>query len=252
MITIDKTENPTIVVSVRFKVPIIRAGVAATLGAYPGLLVLDTQGQDVDDLVDLSGVTAGVHVLVADYENALSVAGLLRRNASSRLAPQTKILLVSHRDGEADVRRALECGIQGYLPLDCQPEEMTSSVVSLYRGVRCLGRTAAQRVAESFDHEALTDRETEVLRCVVAGDANKIVAKKLNIALGTVKVHVRSIMSKLGARTRTEAAAVAQRRGLSWVDAEIDQGAAAFARHVDNTLGHVEPRITMGNPGVIQ
>jgi Tfp pilus assembly protein PilV len=55
---------------------------------------------------------------------------------------------------------------------------------------------------------------------VAAGDANKMVAKKLSIALGTVKVHVRSIMSKLGARTRTEAAAVAQRRGLVELHAE--------------------------------
>lgn len=226
MITSETSESPAIVVSVLFNVPIICAGVTATLRGNPALLVLGTQGRGGDDLLDLSRLTAGSHVLVADYDNALWAARSLRTNASFRSAPQTKILLLSHRDGEADVRRALEYGIQGYLPLDCQPEEMTEGVVSLYRGMRCLGRVAAQRVAESFDYEALTDRETEVLRCVVAGDANKIVAKKLNIALGTVKVHVGSIMSKLGARTRTEAAAVARRRGLFWTCAEVDGGAA--------------------------
>jgi DNA-binding NarL/FixJ family response regulator len=251
MMTTEQSESPAIVVSLLFKVPIIRAGVAATLRANPGLLVLGTQGQGVHDLVHL--LTGGIHVLVADYDNALSAARLLRSKAVPRATPPTRILLLSHRDGEADVRRALESGIQGYLPLDCQPEEMTEGVVSLYRGRRCLGRAAAQRVAESFDYEALTEREIEVLRYVVAGDANKIVAKKLNIALGTVKVHVRSIMSKLGARTRTEAAAVAQRRGLFWSGADIEQGAGELgAAGVDDLHGHAGPRITMGNPGLIQ
>ena len=69
-------------------------------------------------------------------------------------------------------------------------------------------------IAEHAAEESLSPREIEVLRLVVAGCANKIVARELDIALGTVKVHVKSIMTKLGARTRTEAAAVAQRRGL--------------------------------------
>ena len=123
------------------------------------------------------------------------------------------MLVVSHRHAEADVRRALEAGVQGYLPLDCETSELVESVIALHRGQRALGRMVAQRMAESFDHEGLTDRELEVLRLVVAGDANKSIAKKLDIAVGTVKVHVRSIMGKLGARTRTEAASAARPDG---------------------------------------
>ena len=63
------------------------------------------------------------------------------------------------------------------------------------------------------------------LRCLVTGAANKAVAKKLNIALGTVKVHVRSIMGKLDARTRTEAATVAIKRGL--ITDAVDAAAGA-------------------------
>lgn len=165
---------------------------------------------------------AGIDVVVADYDTALTIARMLKRNAFARPASSTRIMIVTPRDGEADVRRALECGVQGYLPLDSKPTDVIDGVVALHRGQRVLGRIVAQRVAESFDHEALTIREIDVLRFVVAGDANKTVAKKLNIALGTVKVHVRSIMGKLGARTRTEAAAVARRRGLVEGEPEID------------------------------
>jgi DNA-binding CsgD family transcriptional regulator len=94
------------------------------------------------------------------------------------------------------------------------PDELTEAVTSLHRGMRWLDRVAAQKLAAGYGQEPLTERETDVLRCLVTGAANKTVAKKLNIALGTVKVHVRSIMGKLDARTRTEAATVAIKRGL--------------------------------------
>jgi DNA-binding NarL/FixJ family response regulator len=128
--------------------------------------------------------------------------------------PTTKIVVVTQRDRESDIRHALELGVQGYLSLGCGLEEMAEGVIAVHRGRRHLGQSAAHRIAESFGHQALTSREIDVLRLVVAGYANKMVANELEIALGTVKCHVKSILEKLGAKTRTEAAAVAQRRGL--------------------------------------
>jgi len=202
---------------------IVRAGVAATLKAVPGLSVqIGEQPSVVHSEAGVLAAMVGTHVVVADYDSALVVAKAVKRNGFARPAPSARIMIVSQRNGEADVRRALECGIQGYIPLESNPEDVVDGVIALHRGQRVLGRLVAQRVAESFDHETLTCREVEVLRLVVAGDANKLVAKKLNIALGTVKVHVRSIMSKLGARTRTEAAAIARRRGLVDAGSESD------------------------------
>ena len=78
-----------------------------------------------------------------------------------------------------------------------------------------------------------------MLRLVVAGYANKMVAKELDIALGTVKVHVKSIMGKLGAKTRTEAAALARRRGLI-------QNEGLFAAGIDMAAG--SPTRRSGSP----
>jgi DNA-binding NarL/FixJ family response regulator len=218
----------SIAVLVAFTDPIVRAGLVATLKAVPTLSV-----QAEEDMAVLHFETRAlqiiddIHVVVADYDSALTIASTLKRCAASRPSASTRIMIVSPRDGEADVRRALECGVRGYLPLECSPADVADGVVALHRGQRILGRIAAQRIAESFDHEALTSRELDVLRLVAAGDANKTVAKKLCIALGTVKVHVRSIMSKLDARTRTEAAAVARRRGL----VELEPEAIALPPH---------------------
>jgi two-component system NarL family response regulator len=200
--------------------PIIRAGIAATLIAVPGLSVqVDEQTSVVHS--EPSAI-AGIDVVIADYGSALTIARAINKNSFARPAPPTRIMILSQQDGETEIRRALECGIQGYLPLESTPEDVVEGVVSLHRGQRVLGRVVAQRVAESFAHAALTRRELDVLRLVIAGEANKVVARRLSIATGTVKVHVRSIMSKLGARTRTEAASVARRRGLVGVDPEIE------------------------------
>ena len=69
-------------------------------------------------------------------------------------------------------------------------------------------------MAESLTRATLTSRELEVLRLVVIGQANKLIARELDIELSTVKSHVSAIMSKLGARSRTEAARIASSRGL--------------------------------------
>ena len=204
-----------IVVSVIHKDPLVRAGVVATLSAQSHFVVqLEEDLPGHSDNTNPAKASRDVDVVIADYDRAMLIAGELRRNRDDRQASTTKIMIVSERDGELQVRHALETGIQGYLSIDCRPEEIADGVIALHCGQRRLGQLAARRVAESFDHEALTHRQIEVLRLVVAGCANKIVARELDIALGTVKVHVKSIMTKLGARTRTEAAAVAQRRGL--------------------------------------
>ena len=194
---------------------IVRVGLVATLKAVPTLSVhFAEEVAVVQSEADALAAIDGIDVVVADYESALAMARALRQHTVPRAVCSARIMIVSQRDSEADVRRALESGVQGYLLLESNPVDVTDGVVALHRGQRVLGRVVAQRIAESFDHEALTGREIDVLRLVAAGDANKLVAKKLSIALGTVKVHVRSIMGKLGARTRTEAAAVARRRGL--------------------------------------
>jgi DNA-binding NarL/FixJ family response regulator len=205
-----------IVVSVFYKDALVRAGVAATLSLQPAFVVVD--GQQASSTASsrkfLREAVPSIDVVVADYDHALAIAALVKQEDPTQPLSSIKIIIVSPRDGEAEIRHALQQGIHGYIALSCPLEEMEKAVVAVYRGHRHLGQSVAQRIAESFDHEALTGREIAVLRLVVTGYANKMIAKELDIALGTVKSHVKSILGKLRAKTRTEAAAVSQRRGL--------------------------------------
>ena len=81
-------------------------------------------------------------------------------------------------------------------------------------GLRYVSRSVAQRMADSLARTSLTLRETEVLSLAAGGESNKAIARDLAIKSGTVKSHMSSIMSKLGASSRTHAASIAAARGL--------------------------------------
>jgi len=167
---------------------------------------------DVELLPDHADA-AFAEVVVADYETGVELCAAVRSAARSG-GPQPRILVFTHRDTEVEIRHALDTGVRGYLTADCAPEELLDGVRALHLGMRHLGGVAAGRLADSVVSEWLTSRETEVLRLVVQGLGNKGVARRLDISVGTVKTHLKAIFVKLNARTRTEVAAVARRRGL--------------------------------------
>lgn len=200
-------------VAVAYKDPVVRAGLTSILTSEIGF--------DVSIVTPAWGTSVEAHpeamsadVVVADYETALTIFDSGRPRAPRACAKVPRVMVVSHRDGESEIRHALDRGAHGYLLLGCRLDEMIDGVRALHRGQRHLGQSAAQRVVESLSYEELTVREGDVLRLVSMGCVNKTIAGELNIAIGTVKAHVKSILAKLGARTRTEAAAIAQRRGL--------------------------------------
>lgn len=198
--------------------PLLALGLGAVLGALPGLDVRRATGADGEPDV-------AVHVLLTDYAGALRHLAGLRCHAVPRALAGARVLVAGASDREHDVRRALEAGVHGYLPLGCGVDELAAAVQALGRGGRYLSMTVAQRMAESLTHEALTARETEVLTLIVRGRCNKTIARELAIAVGTVKAHVKAIMAKLDATSRTHAASIAARRGL--VETPADEADAA-------------------------
>jgi DNA-binding NarL/FixJ family response regulator len=184
--------------------PLIAVGLAAALRQVPGLSVQVHGGE---------GLSAeAVDVIVADYQDGMQLA-----SAPGLRAPGLKharVLVMTTHDREHEVRLALEAGVYGYLLLGCPIQELIAGVNALCRGSRYLCLAVAQRMAESLTREALTPREADVLRLLVRGQCNKSIAKQLDIAVGTVKAHVKAIMGKLDASSRTQAASVAAQRGL--------------------------------------
>ena len=99
------------------------------------------------------------------------------------------------------MRSALEAGVAGYVLFECNRQEVIDCVHDVGVGARYVCATAACRVADSLSHAALPHREIEVLQLLVKGYCNKSIGRRLAIATGTVKAHVKNVLEKLGALT---------------------------------------------------
>lgn len=206
MIPID-----TFKVVVMCRDPLVRAGLRDTLQAEPEFQLLPNDWQSS---ASYSVEHTHVDLVVADYEHALELLADCRATGPMRHGWMPNVLIVTHRDSEGEIRHALEAGVRGYLLLGCGLDEIIRAARSVRRGIRYVGMLAAQRLADSVACSSLTFREMDVLRLVVKGHSNKVVARQLDIAIGTVKSHLKSIFEKLDATSRTEVAAVAEERGL--------------------------------------
>lgn len=191
-------------VHLHYRDPLVLAGLIAALAAQSDI-----------ELVDSNEGPAGCgEVVVADYESGLSLMSLYHARDSQHRTTLPRVLIVTRCESPGEIRHALEQGAMGYLILGCALSEVVDAVRALRQGSRHIDATAACRLADSVACEAPSQREVEVLRLVADGLGNKAIARQLDIAVGTVKAHLRTAFQKLGAASRTEAASVAGMRGL--------------------------------------
>jgi len=125
-----------------------------------------------------------------------------------------RIIVLADAARETEVQRAMQRGAYGYLVLNSPLSEVNECVRRVASGARYVCPEAAARIASSFGRTDLTPREIEVLELMASGLSNKLIAERLTVSEGTVKSHVRSIFGKLGTESRTQAARVAQERGI--------------------------------------
>jgi DNA-binding NarL/FixJ family response regulator len=185
---------------------LVCAGLSAALRQHAGF---DTF---VDGCDDTNWDLPQIDVIITDYDNAMRLASSVGRALDTMAAART--LIVTTNDRETDIRRAIEAGIHGYVLLGGPLSELIEGVTAVANGLRYLSRSVAQRIAESLTHTSLTSREIQVLSLVAAGECNKAIARELRIEMRTVKSHMTSIMSKLAATSRTQAASIGATRGL--------------------------------------
>ena len=125
-----------------------------------------------------------------------------------------RIVVLSNYSGSEDVYRAVRSGAMAYLTKDASGEELINAIKSVHRGLRYFPHLALERLAERTPAVELTPRETEVLFCITRGCSNREIAEDLGIAEKTVRIHVSSLLDKMGARDRTQATIYALQRGL--------------------------------------
>jgi DNA-binding NarL/FixJ family response regulator len=125
-----------------------------------------------------------------------------------------RIIMLTTFEGDVEIQRALQAGAWGYLLKNMPPSELVQVIRHVHAGKKRIPAEVAAQLAEHMSDEELTAREIEVLRKVAGGNRNRDIADLLFISEETVKVHIKHIMDKLGARDRTQAITIAVRRGI--------------------------------------
>lgn len=154
----------------------------------PDVVLLDVRMPDVDGIAALSEILSS--------------------------APQTKVIMLTTSDTEEDVYRALSLGAKGYILKETEPNVLLDSIRAVASGGMCVP-DAIRRIYEARASEkGLTAREREILLYISKGFSNDEIGKQLGISANTVKAHVASILSTLGAGDRAESVAIGIQRGL--------------------------------------
>jgi DNA-binding NarL/FixJ family response regulator len=184
--------------------PLVRVGLQVTLGAHADMQIVSAP--DSTNRPDATDLTNG-DVVVTDYDSGV-------RLASSAGPSGCSVLIVTIDASEASIRRAIEAGAHGYLLLTSRLEAIVDAVRSIHRGDTAIDPAVAAKMVSSLRYPRLTDREYEILRLLLLGLSDKAIAATLGRSAGTVKTHVKSVLSKLNATSRTHAVSVARQRGL--------------------------------------
>jgi len=146
-------------------------------------------------------------ILIADYRSGIA---LMRQHRDE----DECVLVVTHCDKEGEIRHAIQAGGHGYLLQNCVPAEMEPALIAISNGQRYVSEAAMRSLAGSAHRDALTLRETDVLHLLCKGYCNKLIARELGIGVGTVKSHLKAVMSKLNVSARTQAVIAATQLGL--------------------------------------
>ena len=128
--------------------------------------------------------------------------------------PDARFIILTTYTGDVQISRALKAGARAYLLKSLLRRELLDTIRAVFAGQKRIPAEVAAQVADHLADDSLTSREIDVLRLIAAGNANKIVADKLSITEETVKGHVKSILSKLGANDRTHAVTIGLKRGI--------------------------------------
>jgi DNA-binding NarL/FixJ family response regulator len=191
--------------------PLLRSGIAALINDQPDmdLVAQASDGREAIQLFrqDRPDVTL-MDLRLPDMSGIDAMIAIRAEFADAR------ILMLTTFEGDVEIQRALRAGARGYLLKSMPPKDLVAAIRQVHAGKKSVPTTVAAHLAEHMSDEALTEREVDVLARVAGGNRNRDIAEQLFISEETVKVHMKHIMEKLGANDRTQAVAIAIRRGI--------------------------------------
>jgi len=192
--------------------PVVREGLVAIFKSQSDMKVVAeaTNGEETLEMCNQHLPDVLLLDLRMPRKDGLQVMAEL----AARTVSGPRVIVMTTYDNEDDIRRSLKTGAKGYLVKDIAAEQMRESVRRVAAGESVLSSNIAAKLAESIAHPELSKRERQVLKYLANGRSNKEIAQILYISEHTAKAHVRAVMTKLNADSRTEVIAIATKYGL--------------------------------------
>ncbi len=191
--------------------PLMREGIGAIISSQPDM-VLVAAAANAHDAVQLFR-THRPDVTLMDLRLP-DMSGIEAMTAIRTEFPTARIMILTTFEGDVEIQQALDAGACGYLIKSMPTHELAHAIRHVHAGKKRIPTEIVTQLVEHLSDEALTDREIEVLSHVAGGNRNRDIAERLFISEETVKVHIKHIMEKLEAKDRTQAIAIAVRRGI--------------------------------------
>jgi DNA-binding NarL/FixJ family response regulator len=191
--------------------PLLREGIASIINSQPDMLLVSQAANGAEAIQRYREHRPDVTLMDLRLPGLNGIDTMIAIRSEFADA---RIIMLTTFEGDVEIQRALEAGARGYLLKSMPPQDLVQVIRQVHAGKKQVPLEVATHLAEHMGDETLTKRELEVLRELAAGHRNRDIAGRLFISEETVKVHLKHIMDKLGARDRTQTVAIAVRRGM--------------------------------------
>ena len=190
---------------------LVRDGIASLLGSQEDMRVVAEAGTGLEALGEFRKHRPDITLMDLRMPDMNGIDAMI---AVLNDFPNARFIVLTTYSGDVEIVRALRAGAQAYLLKGHLRKELFETIRNVHDGRRRIPPEIASQIANHTADSSLSIREIDVLQLIAAGNANKLVADKLSISEDTVKGHVKSILSKLGAHDRTHAVTIALKRGI--------------------------------------
>ena len=191
--------------------PLMREGIAAVIRNEPDMLLVGEASSGQEAIQKFREHRPDITLMDLRLPD---IGGIDAMVAIRTEFADARVVMLTTFEGDAEIQRSLEAGAQAYLLKSMPRKQLLDAIRKVHAGKKHVPPEVAAHLAEHFGDEALSNREIEVLQRVAGGNRNSDIATLLFISEETVKGHIKHIMEKLGASDRTEAVAIAIRRGI--------------------------------------
>jgi len=191
--------------------PLLREGIARVIATQPDMELVAQAGNGREAIDYFRKLLPDVTLMDLRLPDMSGIDAMIAIRAEF---PEAAIITLTTYERDSEMQRSLKAGARSFLLKTMPPSEMFDAIRRVHAGKKHIPPEIAAHLAEHLSEDALSQREVEVLQLVSMGTRNSDIGQRLYISVETVKAHMKHIMEKLGATDRTQAMAIAARRGI--------------------------------------